>query len=321
MMAMRDMVVCAALALAVQSGCAADEPSTGVSEAPVLDMAGNFYSLREFGPAMATVATNQSFTPFVTNPLSSVASIAKVTTGYEELTGIIGETTSGSVRIHVAKYAGRLFTKPSDGITNVSVAALKSLLVGVGDGDATTTTTPSSCATTLGGVTVAAYIPDNIGAASELLRNKFAVTDQGVWTWCANTTFIWRDGSGLHGQKWNGSSLVSVTLTPTCSASDAADVCLGKQATVAGHVAIASINASNASNARAQVASTTDSDSNIRSGAYPLVLNLTLVQDTAQHQLDGFMTRITGAGKTAFESDLVAQGATSCDASTPLNCP
>jgi hypothetical protein len=305
------------------SACAVDEAPTSATVAPILDGSGNWYALRAFGPAMAQVATDLSFSPFVSNALGSPDSLAKLTSGYEEITGIIGETTSGTNRTHVAKFAPRLFSKPSDGITNVSSSELQAILMGpTHNGNASTHTPPTSCGTTLGGVTVAMFIPDNIDAATEALRSKFGASDQDIYTWCQGTVRVFRNAMGqVQGQKLNASNaIVSVTLTPTCSSTDSPDVCVGKQAAVAGHVGVASINASNANNSRPTVDGTADTDANIRSAAFPLTLNLTLVQDTGQTQLNSFWTRIFGAGASAYETKLVGQGATVCDTVTPLHC-
>lgn len=305
------------------AACVSPAPTTEVVESPVLDGSGNWYGLRPFDVAMGQTASNIGFSPFVANALSSTNSLTKLTTAYEEITGIVGETTAGTNRSHVAKFATRVFTKPSDGITNVTSAALSSVLVGNKDGSAASHTPPTGCGTTLGGVTVTMYMPDNIDAATELLRTKFSASDQGIYTFCRGTVIVYRD-SALHGQKLDGSNnVVSVTLTPTCSATDAADVCIGKQiAAAAGRAGVASLLANNASVSRPTVDSTSDSDANIRSGSFPLTLNLTLVQDTGQSQMNGFWSKIFdgGTGSSTFETKLVQRGATACDSVTPLHC-
>lgn len=322
---MKKLITSCVAILCMQGGCMSDEPSSAIAESPVLDGSGNWFGVRAFGAPMVQTASDIGFSPFVFNALSTTSVLAKLTTGYQELAGIVGETTAGTNRSHVAKYATRVFTRPADGITAITSAQLKSSLVGNANGNAATHTPPTGCSATLAGVTEQMYIPDAIDGATELLRTKFGASDQGIYTWCRGTVLVFRDALGLHGQKLDGATppnLVSVTLTPTCSAGDSADVCIGKQTTVANRAAAASILASNASNSRPTVDSVSDSDANIRNASFPLTANLTLVQDNLQSQMNAFWTRIFdgSTGSSTFESKLIVGGATACDASVPLNC-
>lgn len=321
-------VVAAAVVCSLMGACAVEEPSTASVEAPVLDVSGNWYGSRVFGTAMAQVATAIPFSPFVVNELSTPASLNKVSTGYEQITGIVGETALGT-RTHVARFATRFLTKTSDSIAPVSLAQLEAVLVGDKLGDASTSTPPGSCAATLpkspsGTVTVKAFVPDAISAASEVLRNKLSVTDEGLYTYCKGTVVVSKATGSLVGQTLNASNaVVSFTLTPTCSSSDSADVCIGKQAALTGQIGIGSILANNGSVSRPTIGGVSDADSNIRgtTPAWPLTLNLTLVNDTSQSQMNAFATKISGTGASAFEASLIADGATACSTLTPLACP
>lgn len=304
-------------------GCAVDEPATGSAESAVLDASGNWYGLRTFGPAMSSVASAISFTPFAVNELGSTPSLAKVSTGYEQITGILGETTVGTVRTHVARWATRVLTEPSDSITAITSAQLKAALVGNANGSLSTSTPPTGC-TTLAGVTVKPFVVDALDPSAELLRAKLGVSDQGLYTYCKGTVVVSRASGSLVGQVLNASNVVvAFTLTPTCASTDGADVCIGKQAAVSGQIGLASKLAINASISQPTVDGITDADANIRATppTYPLTLNLTLVNDTAQSQMAAFSTRILGAGASAFEAGLVAAGATACSTLTPLACP
>lgn len=296
-----------------QNGCSV-EPSTG-AEAQALDGSGNYFGNRAFHDAIVQTAADLSFSPLLYNDVPSATSESKVNTSYQEIAAIVGPTTltGGTISVaKVARFSARPHTAHVDSIANLSSSALDAFFEGNHAGNAGTTTPPSSCGT-ITGIT-AGFVAEPMDPAMETWRQTFGFGDQGLFSYCRGVTVIWRDSGGLHAQKLNASNVpVSVSLTGVCLSTDTADVCLGKEAAITGHLAIASKVAKNASNDEPQIDTVPPTDANILSGSYLPSADLKLVKNSALSDMDAIWNRARdgGTGQAVFTAKLVARGATS----------
>lgn len=302
------------------------EPSTS-TERSESDVPYNFYGQRVFRNAFLQAALDIAALPFAFNDVSSESSEAHLSSGPQDIAVRVSATslTSGNIQVtRVARFATLALTSPANNITAVTSAGIRSVLFGNGNGSAVSHLTPTGCSNSLAGVTITAFVPEDLDPATELLRLHFGVPDQGMWKWCRGVVRVWRDASGLHGQKIDvASNIVSVTLIPVCAAGDAAHVCIGKQAAGSFHAGFASKLAKNANNRTPTVDNVGQTDATFRNGGgYPIADYLEAVRDTSLSDtiVDPIWTQMTGSGASVTEAQLVASGATACSTTAPLGC-